>query len=68
MGERQAIIRDIRRHADEYGMAKLAAATGIGRTNIYRMLGKEGNPTADNLFNILRALNLRLVITKKDDD
>ena len=38
------------------GFAKLADATGIPPKSLMRMLGPSGNPRADNLFEIVRAL------------
>ena len=38
------------------GFDALAAATGLPKTSLMRMLGPNGNPRADNLGGILRAL------------
>jgi DNA-binding phage protein len=38
------------------GFDALAAATGLPKTSLMRMLGPHGNPRADNLGNILKAL------------
>lgn len=38
------------------GFDALAAETGIGKTSLMRMLRREGNPRADNLGGILKAL------------
>jgi DNA-binding phage protein len=38
------------------GFDALAATTGLPKTSLMRMLGPNGNPRADNLGNILRAL------------
>ena len=38
------------------GFDVLAAETGIGKTSLMRMLGRDGNPRAENLGAILRVL------------
>jgi DNA-binding phage protein len=38
------------------GFDALAAETGIQKTSLMRMLGREGNPRADNLGCIIKAL------------
>ncbi len=38
------------------GFDALAVATGVPKTSLMRMLGPNGNPRADNLSGILRAL------------
>jgi DNA-binding phage protein len=38
------------------GFEALAAATGLPKTSLMRMLGPNGNPRADNLGGIIRAL------------
>ncbi len=38
------------------GFEALAAATGLPKTSLMRMLGPNGNPRADNLGGILKAL------------
>lgn len=38
------------------GFEALAAATGVPKTSLMRMLGRNGNPRADNLSGILNAL------------
>ena len=42
------------------GMSGLAAATGIGRQNLYRTLRAEGNPTLDTVTRVTNALGYRL--------
>jgi DNA-binding phage protein len=38
------------------GFAKLARATGMPAKSLMRMFGPKGNPTADNLFGVIGAL------------
>lgn len=40
------------------GFAALSSTTSIPPKSLMRMVGKRGNPRADNLFAILRALQL----------
>ena len=40
------------------GMTELAAATGITRQGLYKMLGPNGNPSFDAILKIFRALGL----------
>ena len=44
------------------GVTKLASATGLNRENLYRMLSKKGNPRLENLWSVLNAIGLRLLI------
>lgn len=41
------------------GFSALSEATGIPPKSLMRMFGPKGNPRADNLFQILRALQAR---------
>jgi DNA-binding phage protein len=41
------------------GFSALSEVTGIPSKSLMRMFGPKGNPRADNLFNILRALQAR---------
>lgn len=52
-------LRDI---ASSAKMASVAERAGVARQAMYRMLGKQGNPTFSSLMAILRALNLRFAI------
>jgi probable addiction module antidote protein len=45
------------------GMSGLAAATGIGRQNLYRTLRAEGHPTLDTVTRVTNALGYRLSAT-----
>jgi probable addiction module antidote protein len=48
------------------GPSLVAKKTGINRVTLYRMLGKGGNPSLNNLTSLLRALSLNLWIVDKD--
>jgi DNA-binding phage protein len=48
------------------GTTKLAAAKGIHRVILYRMLAKGGNPSLENLMRILVALDLRIWILEHE--
>lgn len=48
------------------GTTKIAAATGIHRVTLYRMLAKGGNPSLENLMRILSALDLRVWILERE--
>jgi probable addiction module antidote protein len=42
------------------GLALLAQKTGLHRVHLYRMLGKEGNPTFKSMIAILQALGVQI--------
>jgi probable addiction module antidote protein len=44
------------------GMAKTAQAAKLKRRSLYKILNKNGNPTLNSFFEILKSLNLRLKI------
>jgi probable addiction module antidote protein len=44
------------------GMSEIAKATGLGRTNLYKALSKNGNPEFETVARVLRALGLRLTV------
>lgn len=44
------------------GMTEIAAATGMGRTNLYKALSPDGNPEFATVAKVLKALGLRLRI------
>jgi probable addiction module antidote protein len=48
-----------------YGTGQIAEQTKLDRTNLYRMLGSEGNPRLSSLAAILDAVGMRLSITAK---
>lgn len=42
------------------GIPKLADRTGITREHLYTITSEEGNPTLDNLIDILKALDVNI--------
>jgi probable addiction module antidote protein len=44
------------------GMAEIAKAAGVGRTNLYKALSADGNPEFATVAKVLKALGLRLTI------
>jgi probable addiction module antidote protein len=44
------------------GMSEIAAAAGVGRTNLYKALSPDGNPEFATVAKVLKALGLRLRI------
>lgn len=42
------------------GMSQIARETGLSRENLYRALGRDGNPELGTVVRVLRALGLRL--------
>lgn len=44
------------------GMAEIAEAAGLGRTNLYKALSPDGNPEFATVAKVLKALGLRLRI------
>ena len=47
------------------GMAKLAEATGMQRTALYRALSENGNPTLETVLKVVDALGLEIHIQPK---
>jgi probable addiction module antidote protein len=43
-------------------MSGFAKKTKMSRRNLYKIFGKDGNPTLNTFFEILQALNLKLKI------
>ncbi len=44
------------------GMAEIAEAAGLGRTNLYKALSPDGNPEFATVAKVLKALGLRLSV------
>ena len=44
------------------GMTTVAEQTGLSRQALYKALSKDGNPTLDTLFRVMKALHLRMTI------
>ncbi len=47
------------------GMSQVALDVGMKRQALYRALSKDGNPTLDTLFKVIKALDLRLTIDRR---
>ncbi|MEZ4754782.1 MAG: transcriptional regulator [Bdellovibrionota bacterium] len=47
------------------GVSQVAKETGLGRTNMYKMLDKNGNPTLSSLMSILGKAGLGISFYKK---
>lgn len=43
-------------------MTDIAEKTGLGRQNLYKALSADGNPSADTLFRVIKALGFDLRI------
>ena len=43
-------------------MTEVAAQPGLTRQNLYKALSADGNPSADTLFRVIKALGFRLEI------
>lgn len=52
-----AALGDIAR---AYGMAEIAAATGLTREGLYKTLSKDGNPSFSAVLKVMKALGLKL--------
>jgi len=55
----KAALGDITRSK---GMAEIAKAAGLGRTNLYKALSPDGNPEFATVARVLKALGLRLSV------
>ena len=47
------------------GMSAVAKATGLGRENLYRALGVDGNPGFATVMRVLRSLGIQLTATRQ---
>ena len=47
------------------GVSKVSKNTGLGRTNMYKMLNTNGNPTLSSLMSILNEAGLGISFYKK---
>lgn len=52
--------------AKEGGMQRVAAEALRGRESMYKSLSREGNPRIKTLDSILRAIGMRLAVTRDD--
>ena len=46
-------------------MSAVAKATGLGRENLYRALGVDGNPGFATVMRVLRSLGIQLTATRQ---
>lgn len=64
-GEPAVVLEALRNVAQARGgMAALARAAGVSRESLYRTLSRRGNPKIETLIGLLRALGLRLTVTR----
>jgi len=63
-GDRDVFLLALRNVAEARlgGMSKLAAATGLNRESLYRMLSDKGNPELSSLSKLLQVLGLKLAV------
>lgn len=55
----------LRNVAEARGVQWLAQQAHLNRENLYRMLSKKGNPVFRSLYEILAALDLKLVVEQR---
>src|SRR6266446_1357090 len=48
------------------GLALLAKKTGIHRVHLYKMLGKDGNPSFKNMLAVLEALGVKVDFSMRE--
>ena len=61
-GEDAAFLLALRDVAEALQMSKVAAAAGVNRENLYRMLSGGGNPRLSSLLAVMKALGLHLSV------
>ncbi len=63
-GDKELFLLALRNVAEARlgGMSKLAAATGLNRESLYRMLSGKGNPELKSLDRLLHALGLKITV------
>mgnify|MGYP000319847176 CR=1 FL=1 len=62
-GDREAFLLALRNVIDAQApIAEMARKTGIHRVSLHKMFAAGGNPTAESLINLFRALGIRLVL------
>ena len=68
-GDKELFLLALRNVAEARlgGMSKLAAATGLNRESLYRMLSGKGNPELKSLDKLLHALGLKLAVETNSD-
>ena len=68
-GDKELFLLALRNVAEARlgGMSKLAAASGLNRESLYRMLSGKGNPELRSLDRLLHALGLKLAVEADSD-
>ncbi len=68
-GDKELFLLALRNVAEARlgGMSKLAAATGLNRESLYRMLSGKGNPELKSLDRLLHALGLKITVDVDED-
>jgi len=68
-GDKELFLLALRNVAEARlgGMSKLAAASGLNRESLYRMLSGKGNPELKSLDRLLHALGLKLAVEADSD-
>ena len=68
-GDKELFLLALRNVAEARlgGMSKLAAAIGLNRESLYRMLSGKGNPELKSLDRLLHALGLKLAVEADSD-
>ena len=63
-GDKELFLLALRNVAEARlgGISKLAAATGLNRESLYRMLSGKGNPELKSLDRLLHALGLKITV------
>lgn len=57
-GDGSVICETLGYIARSRGMSALASTTGLGRTNLYKSLSENGNPSVRTFFKVCAALNI----------
>lgn len=64
-GDPQLIAVALGDIARSSGMTKVASKAGLGRESLYKALSCDGNPTLATVLKVMRALDLRLHVTRR---
>lgn len=58
----EVFLLALRHVADARGITKVAAAAGLNRENIYRILSDQGNPRLSSMVALLQAVGIQLQV------
>lgn len=61
-GDEAALLYALRQVVQARGVVRVAAASGLTRVAIYKMLSDAGNPRLDSLVKLLHALGLEISV------